>query len=439
MRLIFKPSRKGLILINELLVLFGTPASGKDTISKELEILGTYEMLRKAKFGSGRSVGYRMLGQEPDPRQVISSVSRYGNKYYVLESELQEVIERNRIPIVCTTSVTEVTDVRVWADKHGFNLVLVGLVTSFSTFKNRSNQRGDVDTQSRADSWLLGYEAIRTIESQFDALFNTEKYIPRETANQINQGSKTKDEIPAHPVVVPVPSLVDFGEVWNGPQSSTRNSSLARKWRETPFSFLIAGSTGRGELMPYKEKVSLFNIWSEQVKPMYLYIGASSHEEAARLKTNLDIEPNRILVLPNGKTNLLEEYAEQARKFPGFLAYVKLQMWKNLENISKLLNSDVISGIKLVTTDISELTVARDLLPSVKLLHGTGRNILSSLMLGADGVVATNLNRMPPVNVQSFSQLQALECQGREERDKARRALVQAWGFAISEQGTNDD
>lgn len=172
-------------MVRKILVLFGTPTSGKDTVSKELQSIGAYKMLRKTKLGNGRRAGYKMTIREPKREQVVSTVFRYGNKYYVLESELLGIIEQNLIPIICTTSTIEVSDICKWAVNHECEIVLVGLFTSFEVFTRRSKNRGDTDTQLRARSWQIGIKAIKAMETQFSALFDTEEYSPQKLAKLV--------------------------------------------------------------------------------------------------------------------------------------------------------------------------------------------------------------------------------------------------------------
>lgn len=89
------------------LIIYGAPASGKDTITAEL--VGRnhcYEHFRRLKCGPGRVSGYRMIGPEQVDllRQAGGAIlwenHRYGATYLVDRAGLEQIWENGRVPVV---------------------------------------------------------------------------------------------------------------------------------------------------------------------------------------------------------------------------------------------------------------------------------------------------------------------------------------------------
>lgn len=70
-------------------ILYGPPASGKDTITEELEAIDDrYKLYPRIKIGNGRVRGYRTSGPEQlkslrDSKEVVWETRRYGSIYIV--------------------------------------------------------------------------------------------------------------------------------------------------------------------------------------------------------------------------------------------------------------------------------------------------------------------------------------------------------------------
>src|SRR4051812_35553704 len=88
-------------------ILYGPPASGKDTVTTELcKLSDAYAYFDKLKAGEeGRTAGYRMVSEErlADLRKrglILHEVTRYGATYAVDSIGLDKLLEDDRIPIV---------------------------------------------------------------------------------------------------------------------------------------------------------------------------------------------------------------------------------------------------------------------------------------------------------------------------------------------------
>jgi guanylate kinase len=98
-------------------ILYGAPASGKDTITAALSTLDArFRLFRRAKCGPGRTTGYRMISaSELDELrrggEVIWANSRYGATYVVDRPQLLADAERAR-PVLHLGQVAAVRAVR---------------------------------------------------------------------------------------------------------------------------------------------------------------------------------------------------------------------------------------------------------------------------------------------------------------------------------------
>lgn len=87
------------------IVLYGPPASGKDTITSALAGLGGFAMVPRVKSGSGRTAGYRMVNPadiaelERIPGEVLWKIERYAATYVLTRSDVCRVAA-SAVPVV---------------------------------------------------------------------------------------------------------------------------------------------------------------------------------------------------------------------------------------------------------------------------------------------------------------------------------------------------
>jgi guanylate kinase len=93
--------------VRDGLILYGAPATGKDTITAELVRRDPlFEQFMRLKAGSGRTGGYRMISQEEAEhlRQSSGTVlwenSRYGSTYFVDRPGLERIWNSGSVPVV---------------------------------------------------------------------------------------------------------------------------------------------------------------------------------------------------------------------------------------------------------------------------------------------------------------------------------------------------
>lgn len=170
-------------------ILYGPPASGKDTITAELVRLDPrYRLYRRLKVGSGRTAGYRMAteGQVDALRragEVIWENRRYGATYVVDRSALVDLLAAGLVPIVhlgqapAVQALTTAVPSASWLRVH--------LWCPRDVAAARIAQRGTGDTAARLHAWdeteplagadlalntaeLLPHEAAATVHARLD-------------------------------------------------------------------------------------------------------------------------------------------------------------------------------------------------------------------------------------------------------------------------------
>jgi|SRR5215217_7956687 len=88
------------------IILYGPPASGKNTVTEALQTLETnIEPFQRVKAGPGRTQGYRMMSQENistwrDQVTILWENSRYNAVYITELEEIQRILEAHRIPVI---------------------------------------------------------------------------------------------------------------------------------------------------------------------------------------------------------------------------------------------------------------------------------------------------------------------------------------------------
>jgi guanylate kinase len=139
----------------EGVILYGPPASGKDTITAALTALDArYAYFHKLKAGPGRSQGYRLTThQELDDLrkrgQVLYESSRYDATYVVDAPHLADLRHAGRIPIVHMGQLAGVEAVQATSG----NWLDILLWCSREASEKRLRERGSADIDRRLRAW----------------------------------------------------------------------------------------------------------------------------------------------------------------------------------------------------------------------------------------------------------------------------------------------
>ncbi len=177
------PRRQGVIL-------YGPPASGKDTISAALTSLDPrFQQFFRLKAGSGRSTGYRMgtveqLAQLEAAGDVVYANSRYDSTYIIDRPGLDEAFAAG-IPVA---HLGQVDGVRALLERYPARWTTVLLWCSRAITEARSQGRGDADTPARLAAWDATEQDLAAHgEFAWDLTLTTQARPPIESAQRIAQ------------------------------------------------------------------------------------------------------------------------------------------------------------------------------------------------------------------------------------------------------------
>jgi len=164
-------------------ILYGPPASGKDTITGELaRIDPVYAHFRKLKVGGGRSKGYRLISADEanELRRrglVLYENERYGNRYIVDRPSLDALFAAGRVPIVHMGQVAGVHALR----RYPATWLSVLLWCPREITEQRARSRGSGDVSARLTVWD---ETTLDIEQHGKAAFTFRIDTDRHTASE---------------------------------------------------------------------------------------------------------------------------------------------------------------------------------------------------------------------------------------------------------------
>lgn len=140
---------------NQGVILYGPPASGKDTVTTALAALDSkYTQFARLKVGTGKSVGYRMgtaeqLDKLEATGDVIYANTRYGNTYVLDRPGLDSAFMAG-VPVV---HLGQVSGVRSLVEGYPASWSVVLLWCPREATAERSVGRGDSDTAARLAAW----------------------------------------------------------------------------------------------------------------------------------------------------------------------------------------------------------------------------------------------------------------------------------------------
>ncbi len=138
------------------IILYGPPASGKDTITTALiEQDPQLVQFARLKIGEGRSQGYRMgtieqLHELEAGGDVIYRNDRYNSVYLVDRPGLDAVFAASQIPIV---HLGQIAGINALATGYPAAWIIIQLACPREVTEQRSILRGDTDTLARLAAW----------------------------------------------------------------------------------------------------------------------------------------------------------------------------------------------------------------------------------------------------------------------------------------------
>ncbi|WP_327687063.1 phosphotransferase-like protein [Streptomyces sp. NBC_00467] len=171
-------------------ILYGPPASGKDTVTTALtELHPKYGQFARLKVGTGKSAGYRM-GTAEQLRElkasggVVYANSRYGNTYVIDAPGLDDAFASG-VPVV---HLGQIDGIRALVDGYRADWSLVLLWCPREVTAQRSAVRGDSDTTARLAAWEATREDLDAHPGMgWDLTIYTAAASPQDAARLIDQ------------------------------------------------------------------------------------------------------------------------------------------------------------------------------------------------------------------------------------------------------------
>ncbi|MDF4254615.1 guanylate kinase [Streptomyces sp. WMMB303] len=171
-------------------LLYGPPASGKDTVTTALSVLHPrYAQFARLKVGTGKSAGYRMgtteqLRELEAAGDVVYANHRYGNTYAIDRPGLDAAFAAG-VPVV---HLGQVEGIRALVGGYPADWSVVLLWCPREVTEQRSAGRGDSDTAARLAAWDATREDLDAHQGMvWDLSVDTTVSAPQEAARLIDQ------------------------------------------------------------------------------------------------------------------------------------------------------------------------------------------------------------------------------------------------------------
>ncbi|MEU4118917.1 HAD-IA family hydrolase [Kitasatospora sp. NPDC028055] len=180
-------------------ILYGPPASGKDTVTGALTTLDPiFALFSRVKVGPGRSTGYRMGTPEllaqlrATAGAVVYENSRYDSTYVTDRAGLDAAVEAG-VPVM---HLGQVDGVRAVLDSYPADWLTVLLWCPRESTAERSAGRGDTDTSARLAAWDATQADLEAHASfRFDLVVRTDVASPEQAAERIRQALAERDQL----------------------------------------------------------------------------------------------------------------------------------------------------------------------------------------------------------------------------------------------------
>lgn len=173
-------------------VLYGPPASGKDTVTRALvDYDPRLEHYRRMKVGTGRSEGYVMAGSGELAAlrrlgDVVYENERYGNRYVIDRPRVTAILDAGGVPVVHIGQVAGLRALLRAVPAARWLTVL--LWCSRESTRERATARGPDDVDRRVAAWDETARDVRCHGHEtFDLVIDTEHTTPGHAARLVLQ------------------------------------------------------------------------------------------------------------------------------------------------------------------------------------------------------------------------------------------------------------
>ncbi|MFI7359475.1 guanylate kinase [Streptomyces avidinii] len=171
-------------------ILYGPPASGKDTVTSALaELNSKYAQFARLKVGTGKAAGYRMgtpeqLHELEAAGGVVYANARYGNTYVIDRPGVDTAFAAG-VPVV---HLGQIDGIRALVDGYPADWSVVLLWCPREVTEQRSAGRGDSDTAARLAVWDATREDLDAHPgTAWDLTVDTTAVAPQDAARLIDQ------------------------------------------------------------------------------------------------------------------------------------------------------------------------------------------------------------------------------------------------------------
>ncbi|MFJ9351763.1 guanylate kinase [Streptomyces sp. NPDC101237] len=171
-------------------ILYGPPASGKDTVTAALiQLSPRYVPFARLKVGTGKAAGYRMgtaghLRELEAAGGVLYANARYGNTYVIDRPGVDAAFAAG-VPVV---HLGQVDGVRALIDGYPADWSVVLLWCPREVTAQRSAERGDSDTAARLAAWDATREDLDAHPGMvWDLIVDTTASGPQDVAQLFDQ------------------------------------------------------------------------------------------------------------------------------------------------------------------------------------------------------------------------------------------------------------
>ncbi|MER6433192.1 guanylate kinase [Streptomyces sp900105245] len=171
-------------------ILYGPPASGKDTVTAALRDLDSkYAQFARLKVGTGKAASYRMGTAEQLRKleaggDVVYANARYGNTYAIDRPGVDAAFAAG-VPVI---HLGQIDGIRALIGGYPADWSVVLLWCPREVTERRSAGRGDSDTAARLAAWDATREDLDANSGTvWDLTLDTTVLAPRDAARLIDQ------------------------------------------------------------------------------------------------------------------------------------------------------------------------------------------------------------------------------------------------------------